>query len=183
LWQGSAGIKDDLQAREKVPGQQLVVFKKGQQDVESARHVEIDVRCDVAQVCDRLFHQAWCRLAVVDVERSSVGQDHVEVVIATEGVIPRQPVDDDRSIVREKRPALADHLLVRCQHPVRVDHPLRFTGRARSEKDLGDRVGGDSSGCCVDFRSGAPGQKFIEAGGTRGHVATRDELHAASNRA
>ena len=65
-------------------------------------------------------------------------EDHVEVVVAAEGVAPRQPVDEHRRVLAEEGPDLRDGLLVRAEHPVRVGDALRLAGRAGREEDLGD---------------------------------------------
>ena len=47
---------------------------------------------DLAQVAQGLADQRWRGLAVVDVHRAAVVDHHAEVVVATEGVVPGQPV-------------------------------------------------------------------------------------------
>jgi hypothetical protein len=95
------------------------------------------------QVRDRVGEQRRRRLALVDVERAAVAQHHVEVVVAPEGVVPGQPVDDHRRLVVEEGPDLRDHLLVRTQHRLRVEHALRQIRRTGGEEDLRDGVGAD----------------------------------------
>jgi hypothetical protein len=136
------GVEDEVELGEEARAQLGVTLERGQEHVEAARHVEIDRRRDLAQVGDGGGDAVGRRLAAVDVERAAVPQHHVEVVIAAEGVAPRQPVDGDRRLVRvgEKRPQLRDRLLVRAQHALRVDDALGLARRARGEQDLGDRV-------------------------------------------
>ena len=62
-------------------------------------------------------------------------------MIAAEGVVPRQPVDDHRRLVVDKGKAGADHRLVGAQHQLGVDDAFGLAGRAGGEQDFGDRVG------------------------------------------
>ena len=120
--------------------------------LEALGHVEVDRRRDLAQVAQRLADQRRRRLAFVDVERAAVVERDADVVVAAEGVVPRQPVDQHRRLLGQRREALADHLLVRAQHALGVDHALGQLGRARREQELGDRVGADPRVRRVDGR-------------------------------
>ena len=42
------------------------------------------------------------RLALVDIERAAIVEHQIEIVIAAEGVVPRQPVDQHRRLVGEE---------------------------------------------------------------------------------
>ena len=126
--------------------------------LEALRHVEVDRRRDLAQVAQRLADQRRRRLAFVDVERAAVVEDEADVVVAAEGVVPGQPVDQHRRLLGERREALADHLLVRAQHALRVDHALGQLGRSGGEQELGDRVGADARVRGVD-RGGRRGRE------------------------
>ena len=143
LRQRGAGVEDHAQALEEAPRQRVVGFEQGQQHVAAARHVEVDRRLHLAQVAHRLLDQPGRRPALVDVQRAAVAQHHVQVVVAAEGVAPRQPVHQHRLLVLEEAPGLRDHLLVGAQHAVGVDHHLRVAGRARGQQVLGMRVGRD----------------------------------------
>ena len=114
-----------------------------QQHLETFRHVEIDRRRDVAQIAHGGVDGAGQRLAVVDIERAAVVQHEVEIVIAAEGVVPRQPVDDHRRLVGDEGEAAADHRLVGAQHQLGVDDAFGLAGRAGGEQDFGDGVGRD----------------------------------------
>ena len=57
-------------------------------------------------------------------------------------VVPGQPVEQHRRCFAQRREALQDHLLVRAQHALRVDHALGQLGRARGEEELRDGVRG-----------------------------------------
>ena len=39
-----------------------------------------------------------------------------DVVVAAEGVVPRQPVDEHRRLLAQERQDVRDHLLVAAQH-------------------------------------------------------------------
>ncbi len=62
---------------------------------------------------------------------------------AAETVAPRQPIDEDR-IDRGLRPRLRDHRLVRREHQIGRQHPLRRSRRARREEHFGNRAGIDA---------------------------------------
>lgn len=64
-------------------------------------------------------------------------------MIAAKGVIPRQPVDNDRWLVLQKGEGLVDHHLVGADHALGVDDGLRVTSRARGQQEFCDRVGTD----------------------------------------
>jgi hypothetical protein len=55
-------------------------------------------------------------------------EHQAEVVIASGGVVPRQPVAEHRRCVAEERQDRADHLLVGAEHPLRVDDAFRTAG-------------------------------------------------------
>ena len=115
----------------------------GQQGAETRRHVGIERGRDIPQVPRRVLDQARHGPARVDVERAAIGQHHVEHVVAAEGMVPRQPVDQHRRLVGVEQPALPRLLLVGAEHALRVDHPLGHAGRARGEEILGHRVRAD----------------------------------------
>ena len=92
---------------------------------------------------------------MIDVQRAAVVERDAEVVIAAEGVVPRQPVTEHWRLVAEERLRLEDHLLVRAEHLLRVDDPFRRAGRSRREQDFCHRLG-----------SNAPA-RFIDGGGRR----------------
>ncbi len=138
LRQGRRSVEEHPQAREE-PGRQCAVRLESRDEHRVAhRHVEVGGRGVFRQGGEREREQRRRGLAVVDVQRPAVGQDHVQIVVATEGVAPGQPVDQHRGLVGQERPDLAHLLLVRAQHPVGVQDALRRAGRPGREQDLGD---------------------------------------------
>ena len=133
-----------------------------QQHLESFRHVEIDRRRDVAQIARGGVDGAGQRLAVVDIERAAIVQHEVEIVIAAEGVVPRQPVDDHRRLVGDEGEAAADHRLVGAQHQLGVDDAFGLAGRAGGEQDFGDGVGSDFGMRRFDRRRRLRARQFRE---------------------
>ena len=77
-------------------------------------------------------------------ERAAVPEHHAEIVVAAEGVVPRQPVDQNLRAVLEERPHERVLLLVDGEHALGVDHALRDSGRAGSEEDFRDRARADA---------------------------------------
>jgi len=94
------------------------------------RNIEIHGRRHFTQVAYALPDQRRQRLAPVDVERAGMAQHQVEVMIAAERVVPRQPIDQDQGLLGEKRPDLRDLLLISRQHSVGIDHALGQAGRS-----------------------------------------------------
>ena len=125
------------------------------EQIVAARHVEVRRRRNLAQVGERRLEGARHRLPVVDVERAAVVENDADVVIAAEGVIPRQPVAQHRRLVREQRQHRPDHLLVRAEHPLRVDDAFRPAGRSGGVEHLCDRVGADAGVRVVDLAASA----------------------------
>lgn len=81
-------------------------------------------------------------------------------MVATEGVVPGQPIHEHQAMRRDEWPGLLGHHLVRAHHSVRVDDALRHSSGARSEKHLGDSIGPDA-GERVCHRAGwRSGEKF-----------------------
>ena len=107
LRQRGARIEDQPQIREEGARESLVAFEMRQQRRVAGRHVEIDRRRDFGEVAHGLADHRGQRPAAVDHQRAGVAQHHVEVVIAAEGVIPRQPVDQRERLLGEERPASA----------------------------------------------------------------------------
>ena len=139
-----------------------------QQRLEALRHVEIDRRRDLLRLRAVCGNRAGQRLAVVDIERAAIVEHQVEIVVAAEGVAPRQPVDDHRRLVGDEGEAGAQHRLVRAQHALGVDDALGLAGRARGEQEFGDGVGADLGVRGVD-RGGRLGREQI--GERRGEAA------------
>ena len=163
-----AGVEQHLEPAEEVLPQRRVAAQIRQQHLEALRHVEIDGRRDLLQVAHGGVDGARQRLALVDVERAAVVEHQAEIVVAAEGVVPRQPVDDHRRLVGDEGQARADHRLVRAQHALGVDDALGIAGRAGGEQDFRHRVGTDLGVRCVD-RGGRLGREQI--GEQRGRPA------------
>ena len=77
-------------------------------------------------------------------ERAAVPEHHAEIVVAAEGVVPRQPVDQHLRPVLEEGPDDRVLLLVDGEHALRIDHALGGSGRTGSEKDLRYGPGSDA---------------------------------------
>ena len=103
-----------------------------QQHLEALRHVEIDGRRDVAQIAHSRLDGAGQRLAFVDIERAAIVEHEAEIVVAAEGVVPRQPIEQDRRLVaQERRVRRAIIAWLAHSMQLRVDHAFRLAGRAR----------------------------------------------------
>ena len=152
------GVEEEVEVGEEALARSERPLRGSGEPLEAARDVEVEGRRDLAQVRDRLVEPPRRGLAVVDVERSAVEQHHVEVVVAAERVAPRQPVDDDRRALREEGPHLGDRLLVRAEHPLRVDHPLGCPVDPDVKRILAIVSGSDRGARAVerDPRRGAP---------------------------
>src|SRR6266498_1637379 len=99
LRQRGRGEEDDAQPREEPPGQLGVLLKRGDQGRVAGGDVEVDRRADIAEVAQRPLPQTRRGPAIVDPQTAAVGEHHVEVVAAAEGVTPRQPVEQDRRLL------------------------------------------------------------------------------------
>ena len=196
-----------MQASKEFLPQACIVAQIGQQRFIALRHVEIDRRRNLLEIAHGLLDAAGHRLALVEIHRATIVQREPDIVIAAKGVIPRQPVDDDRRLVLQKRQRLAQHHLVGADHALGVDDRLRITGRARCQQEFCDRVraddlvhrvemwmqrrshqirqGGDVAAGhdavrCRDFGTGGHvgGQRIGEFRGVVGeHEAGRQQLH------
>ena len=146
--QRGGGVEHQPQPGEETGSELRVGFQRWHQLRVSRWDVEVDGRRHVGEVPDRLPEQRRHGPPRVDVQCAARADHHVQVVIAAERVAPRQPVHDHRPLPVEERPGLSDHLLVRGEHPMRVQHALRRPGRAGGEKDLRRSVRAEvSEGC------------------------------------
>jgi len=143
LRQRRTGVEHEAHALHHDAREFVVGFQNGREHRQPVRHVEVHRRLGVAQVAHRLVDQPRHRAAFVDVERATVAQHQIEVVVATERVAPGQPVDQHGLLAIQEAPHLPDHLLVGAQHAVGVDHDLGRAGGARSQQVLGVVVGLD----------------------------------------
>ena len=136
------------------------------------RHVEIDRGGNVAQVFHRAGDAGGRGCAVIDVERAAIIDDEADIVVAAEGVVPRQPIDDHRRRVLHEAQRFEDHLLVRAQHALGVDHAFRQSGGAGGEQEFRNRRSPDPRMRLIDGGGGAGGGKIVEAGmGAVGQLA------------
>src|SRR2546422_589327 len=140
-WQGCCRIKDQLQATEESLAQGTIGLQGIDEQLIAARHIEVNGRRDVLQIGECAWKERWHRSAAVDVERASVSQDQIEVVVAAKSMIPGQPIDQNGRLHLEERPHLSLGLLVRAQHALRIDDAFGFIRRARSKQHLCDGVG------------------------------------------
>lgn len=90
---------------------------------------------------------------------------------AAEGVVPGQPVDQNRRFPRELGKGFEQHLLVAAQHAVRGRHGLGQFGRARREEKFGDGVGAHR---CVNRVDG--GGRRVQQVIERRHAMRRTHL-------
>ena len=132
-----------VQPAEEFRAQRLVVAQIRQQRFVALGHVEIDRRRNLAQIAHGLLDAAGHRLALVEIHRAAVVERQPDIVVAAKGVIPRQPVDDDRRLVLQERQRLAQHHLVGADHALGVDDGLGIAGRARGQQEFCDGVGTD----------------------------------------
>ena len=121
----------------------------------------------LAQSGKRLREERRRRLAVVDVDGAAVDQHLVHVVVAAERVAPGQPVHEHRRFGGQERPGLQQHLLVRAEHAVGVDHALGRARGARREEQLGHGVGSDRIERLLHVRAWHRGHKLVEGGRAR----------------
>ena len=160
LRQRCTGVEEHLDAREEVAAQRIVGLHRLRNGLEARRHVEVHRWRDLAQVAQRLVDERGRRLAFVDVERAAIGQHHAEVVVAAEGVVPGQPVDQHRALLGQDRHRLSHLLLVGAPHAVGVDDGLGQLGRAAGEQELDDGVGRGGLLGGIDGGRGFGGQQF-----------------------
>ena len=132
-----------MQPAEEFCAQRRVVAQIRQQRFITLGHVEIDRRRNLAEIAHGLLDAAGHRLALVEIHRAAVEQRQPDIVVAAEGVIPRQPVDDDGRLVLQERQRLAQHHLVGADHPLGVDDRLGIAGRARGQQEFCDGIGTD----------------------------------------
>ena len=137
-----------------------VVAQIRQQQLVSLRDVEIDRRRNLAEIPHGLLDAAGHRLSRIEIDRAAVEQHEPEIVIAAKGVIPRQPVDDDRRLLLQKSQGLAKHDLVGAQHPLRVDDGLGIAGRARRQQEFDDRIRTDAPMRLIETRIQRRGQQI-----------------------
>ncbi len=107
------------------------------------------------------------RPAFVDVIRSAVVQNQPEIVIAPEGVVPRQPIAQHRRIIRHERQHGAHDFLIAAQHALRVDDALRRARGAGGEQKLRDGIRTDGGVRAIDSIGGGAVFEHREGGGAQ----------------
>ncbi len=161
------GAEAQAQRREEAPGRRVVALEDRHQYAVACRDVEVHGGRDVLQVADSALDHPGRGAAVVDPQRATVDQHHVQVVVAAEGVAPRQPVQQHRRLVGEERPHLAHLLLIGGEHALGVDDALGRAGGAGGEHDLRDGVRPHAGEQLLGARTGA-------GVGVRGEGGERD---------
>ncbi len=173
LREAGAGEEDHAQSREQPLPQRGLAPEMRQQRLEALRHVEVDGGRDLAQVLDRRRDRAGQRPPGIDVERAAIGEHQPDIVVAAEGVVPGQPVDDHRRRVGEQRKCLPQHLLIAREHAVGVDHRLRQPGRAGGEQEFRRRIRIDPARRRIDRALVRRRQQRRETGRARGSTARK----------
>ena len=87
------------------------------------------------------MHQGWGWFAIIDVHGAAMKHHHAKVVIATKGMVPRQPVHQDQGLFSQDGHGLGHLLLVGTPQPLRVDHGFGQLGRTTGEQELHNGVG------------------------------------------
>ena len=105
-----------------------ILLQVWRQHLKAAGDVEINGRRNFAQVIYRGLKHPRCRFAGIYMKCPAVSQNQIEIVVAAEGVIPGQPIDQYRRATSNERPDLSDCLLVGTHHPLRIDDTLRHSG-------------------------------------------------------
>src|SRR6185503_6802859 len=90
----------------------------------------------------------------IDIERSAVIQNEPNVVVAAEGMVPREPIADYGRFVIHPAKNAADDLLITGEHPLRVFDTFGSASGTGSEQNLRDRVGRNEIVRAIDIRSG-----------------------------
>ena len=107
LRQAGAGEEEHLEAAEEVSCAARRRRADRQQRLVALGHVEIDVGAISRRLRSVSSMPPRRRLALVDVERAAVVEHEAEVVVAAEGVVPRQPVDERPAAPRPRTASLA----------------------------------------------------------------------------
>src|SRR4029077_6384127 len=92
LAQACRRIEKHVQAAEEQPVEIGIGAKRGEQQLEAAWHVEVRGGRYFAEVGDRRWKPRRRRSTGIDVNRAAVVEREAEVVVAAEGMVPRQPV-------------------------------------------------------------------------------------------
>ena len=147
--QGRAAIADIAQLPEERGAQGVILLHRVGEHGERDRRGAVDCRRHLGEVADRGLEQARKRLALIDVEGAAAMQAGVEVHVGAGNVVPRQPVEGDRDLVRigvRIATLVADTLLSgdhRAHHTLRLRHGLGHAGRAGCEEILGHGLRSD----------------------------------------
>ena len=160
LGHARAREEQHLKAAEELVAKLRLPPEIGNEFFEAFRHIEINRGRDLAQIPHGFGDPVWRRLATVDIVGAAVEEHDANIVVAAEGVVPGQPVDDNRRFVPEKWKRCQDHGLVGADHAVRVDDALGQSRRSRGEQEFRDgvrphggvgRIGFGAGRCCKQF--------------------------------
>ena len=122
LGQGCARVEKHLHAAEQVFTQRVIGFHGDGDRFKTSWHIEVHRGRNLTQVAQGLTHQRRRGLAFVDIERATVVEHHAKVMVAAKGVVPRQPVNQDRGCFSQDGHRLRHLLLVGAPHALGVDH-------------------------------------------------------------
>ncbi len=117
-------------------------------------HIEVNSGCNFAQVAQCFMHEGWRGFAVVDVHRTAMKHHHAKVVIATKGVVPWQPVDQDQRGFGQDGHGLRHLLLIGTPQTLCVDHGFRQLGGATGEQKFHNGVRACGCNGRIDLRCG-----------------------------
>ena len=177
LGQPGARIEEHAHPRQQVCAQLGVGLHGLGNHFKAGGHVEVHGGRDLAQVAQGLANQRACGLAVVDVERAAVHQREAEVVVAAEGVVPRQPVHQHGRGFGQHGQRQRDLLQVGAPHALGVDDRLGHLGGAAGEQELHDgaRAGGVHGG--IHRRRGRGGLQAVKRQGGTAFDAALGQHH------
>ncbi|MNZ78644.1 hypothetical protein D3C78_972260 [compost metagenome] len=140
LGQTGGGEKEQFHAREETLAQLAVLLQGADQFFPALGHGQVGGGRNFLEVAQCLGKPLGGGLAVVQVKGATVVQHDADVVAATKGVVPRQPVHQHRRLFAEHRKGLQQHLLVGAEHALGGDHRLGQLGGAGGKQELGDAV-------------------------------------------
>ena len=133
LGQSRAGVKKHPDFAEQIAPQHIVGVHGVGDGFQTCGDIEIHRGRNLAQVAQSLTHERWNGFTVVDIKRATMVKREAHIVVATKGMVPRQPIHQHRRFLSQHRHGLQHLLLVGAPHAVRVDHALGHIGRTRGE--------------------------------------------------
>ncbi|MNM38855.1 hypothetical protein D3C81_496210 [compost metagenome] len=139
LGQPGPGEKEQLHARKKALPELRVHFQRRHELLPALGHGQVSGGGDFAKVAQGLRKVLGGWLAIINVKAATVVQHDTDVMAAPKGVIPRQPINQQRRFKGELREGLAEHLLIRTKHLLGGDDRLGQSCRTGREQELGNR--------------------------------------------